>query len=121
MQVRDILYVEDLVNAFVLAQDNINRLSGQAFNIGGGVGNTVSLLSLLSLMGETYGEMPSVRFEDWRQGDQRYFVSDTRKFQNATGWNAATDVTDGIERLAGWLRETRGFSHAASHRQEALV
>ncbi len=121
MQVRDILYVEDLVNAFVLAQDNINRLSGQAFNIGGGPASTVSLLSLLSLIGETYGEMPSVRFEDWRPGDQRYYVSDTRKFQNATGWNAATDVTDGIERLARWLRESRGLSHAVSHRQEALV
>ena len=121
MQVRDILYVEDLVNAFVLAQDNINRLSGQAFNIGGGAGNTVSLLSLLSLIGETYGEMPSVRFEDWRPGDQRYYVSDTRKFQSASGWQAATDVTDGIERLACWLRETRGFSPLADRRQEALV
>ncbi len=121
MQVRDILYVEDLVNAFMLAQDNIGRLSGQAFNIGGGQGNTVSLLSLLSLIGETYGDTPFVRFEDWRPGDQRYYVSDTRKFRDATGWDAATNVADGIERLAGWLRETRGISHAASHRQEALV
>lgn len=121
MQVRDILYVEDLVNAFVLAQDNINRLSSQAFNIGGGPENTVSLLSLLRLIERAYGEAPPVRFEDWRPGDQRYYVSDTRKFKDATGWNAATDVTDGIERLAGWLREIRGFSTAISHRQEALV
>jgi len=121
MQVRDILYVEDLVNAFVLAQDNIRRLSGQAFNIGGGADNTVSLLSLLSLIGETYGETPSVRFEDWRPGDQRYYVSDTRKFRDATGWNAATNAAHGIDKLACWLRETRGISHAMGHRQEALV
>ncbi len=121
MQVRDILYVEDLVNAFVLAQDNINRLSGQAFNIGGGAGSTVSLLNLLALIGETYGEAPAVRFEQWRPGDQRYYVSDTRKFQEAAGWSAQTDVASGIERLACWLRETRGISDAAERRQEALV
>ncbi len=121
MQVRDILYVEDLVNAFVLAQNAVERLSGQAFNIGGGADNTVSLLNLLSLIGETNGEAPSVRFEDWRPGDQRYYVSDTRKFGAATGWAPATDVAHGIERLACWLRETRGLSHAADRRQEALV
>ena len=120
MQVRDILYVEDLVNAFTLAQDNIGRLAGQAFNIGGGAGSTVSLLNLLALIGEAYGENPSVRFEDWRPGDQRYYVSDTRKFQSATGWSAKTDVAGGIERLACWLRETRDISDAAGRRQEAL-
>ncbi len=121
MQVRDILYVEDLVNAFVQAQDNINRLSGQAFNIGGGPKNTVSLLNLLRLIEQAYGEAPPVRFEEWRPGDQRYYVSDTRKFREATGWSAATNVSDGIEHLACWLRETRGLTQSTARRQEALV
>ena len=121
MQVRDILYAEDLVEAFLLAQDNISRLSGQAFNIGGGAGNTVSLLSLLALIGDTYGDSPAVRFEEWRPGDQRYYVSATRRFQKATGWSAQTDVASGIERLACWLRETRGTARAADRREEALV
>ena len=51
MQVRDMLFVEDLVDAFLLAQANIHTLSGQAFNIGGGLGNTISLLELLELIG----------------------------------------------------------------------
>ncbi len=121
MQVRDILYVDDLVNAFVLAQDGMGMLSGQAFNIGGGAGNTVSLLNLLALIGETYGESPAVRFEEWRPGDQRYYVSDTRTFQSATGWSAKIGVAGGIERLACWLRETRAMSLTADRRQEALV
>ena len=111
MQVRDILFVEDLVNAFLLAQAHMEALSGQAFNIGGGADNTISLLNLLDLIGETYGsESRTSRFDDWRPGDQRYYVSDTRKFQDATGWAAKTDVMRGIERLAHWLCEARGLS-----------
>src|SRR5881227_673504 len=55
-QVRDILFVEDLVDAFLLAHQNIDALAGQAFNIGGGAGNTVSLLELLALITELQGQ-----------------------------------------------------------------
>jgi CDP-paratose 2-epimerase len=75
-QVRDILFVEDLVNAFVLAQKNIDRLSGQAFNMGGGAGNTVSLLELLQLIESVSGRKPDAAFHDWRPSDQKYYVSD---------------------------------------------
>lgn len=121
MQVRDILFVEDLVNAFLLAQANIGQISGQAFNIGGGPDNTISLRNLLQMIGATYGRTPDARFDDWRPGDQRYYVSDTRKFQDATGWAVGTDVPQGIERLAAWLCETRGLTHRMAARQEALV
>ena len=121
MQVRDILFVEDLVNAFLLAQSHVDRLSGQAFNIGGGADNTVSLLNLIDLIGETYGTQPEVRFDEWRPGDQRYYVSDARKFEDATGWSARTDAPRGIEKLAAWLCETRGLSRPSHARQEALV
>lgn len=107
MQVRDVLFVEDLVNAFLLAQANIRSLSGQAFNIGGGAGNIISLLDLIDMIGELYGRKPEVRFDEWRPGDQRYYVSDTRKFQDATGWAAKTDAARGVDRLAAWLCETR--------------
>ena len=120
-QVRDILFVEDLVNAFVLAQEDMEALSGEAFNIGGGASNTVSLLDLLGLIGEAYGRAPEVRFADWRPGDQRYYVSDTRKFQAATGWAAQTDVVRGIKRLAHWLCEARGLSGPLVVREEAYA
>ena len=55
-------------------------IRGQAFNIGGGPANTISLLELLALIGDLHGRRPDVRFGGWRSGDQRYYVSDTARF-----------------------------------------
>jgi CDP-paratose 2-epimerase len=106
-QVRDVLFVEDLVDAFLLAHQNIDRLSGQVFNMGGGPRNTTSLLELLDIIEELHGSRPEVRFEDWRPADQQYYVSDTRKFSAATNWRAQVPIHEGIQRLSDWLRETR--------------
>ena len=106
-QVRDILAVDDLVDAFVLAQAHMDSESGQAFNIGGGPGNTVSLLELLDIIGELLGHKPGVEFDAWRTGDQRYYVSDTGKFQRATGWKPRITVQEGLERLHRWLVDSR--------------
>jgi CDP-paratose 2-epimerase len=102
-QVRDILCVEDLVDAFLLAQERMPEGRGQAFNIGGGPENTVSLLELLELMGEMLGRKPEVEFDDWRPGDQRYYVSNTSKFQQTTGWKPRVGVQAGLELLNRWL------------------
>jgi CDP-paratose 2-epimerase len=104
-QVRDVLFVEDLVEAFLLAQANVHRLWGEAFNIGGGPERTVSLLELLERIEALCGGLPPMHFEDWRPGDQRYYVSDTRKFQAATGWRPRVDVEEGVLRLREWLLE----------------
>jgi CDP-paratose 2-epimerase len=104
-QVRDILFIEDLVDAFLLAQENIDTISGEAFNIGGGVKNTVSLLELIDLMGDLIGKKPTVSFDDWRPGDQKYYVSDFKKFTNATGWSPKAGTRDGVTRLHEWLLE----------------
>ncbi|HJR16269.1 MAG TPA: NAD-dependent epimerase/dehydratase family protein [Gemmatimonadales bacterium] len=106
-QVRDILCVDDLVDAFLLAQEHMASDSGQAFNIGGGPGNTVSLLELIDLIGELLGQKPEIAFDVWRPGDQRYYVSDTAKFQRTTGWKPRVSVQDGLERLTRWLTESR--------------
>jgi CDP-paratose 2-epimerase len=103
MQVRDILFVDDLVDAFLRAQSNIDRLSGQAFNMGGGPQRTVSLLELLDRIEKLRGRKTPLRFEDWRPGDQRYYVSDTSKFEAATGWRARVSVDEGVARLWQWL------------------
>jgi CDP-paratose 2-epimerase len=110
MQVRDVLFVEDLVDAFLLAQANIHTLSGQAFNIGGGLGNTLSLRELLDTIAAISGEPPQVRMRDWRVGDQRYYVSDTRKFKAATGWAPKVCIREGVEKLYRWLLESRGLA-----------
>ena len=104
-QVRDILFVEDLVDAFLLAQTHMPREAGEAFNIGGGPGNTVSLLEVMDLIGELTGRTPDVEVDEWRPADQRYYVSDTQKFTAATGWRARTGVREGLGALVAWLRD----------------
>ncbi|HET7599147.1 MAG TPA: SDR family NAD(P)-dependent oxidoreductase [Gemmatimonadales bacterium] len=106
-QVRDVLFVDDLVDAFLLARQQMHRLAGRAYNMGGGPQNTISLLELIELIGELRGVTPAVRFEPWRTADQRYYVSDTRRFEDATGWRARVDVHEGLERLHRWLLDER--------------
>jgi CDP-paratose 2-epimerase len=105
LQVRDVLFVNDLVNAFCLARRHIAEISGQPFNIGGGPGNLLSLLQLTSLIGELEGRACCVDFSDWRQGDQRYYVSCTKKFESATGWEPKVNVQDGVATLFRWLKQ----------------
>lgn len=104
-QVRDVLFVDDLVDAMLLAVRQIDQTRGQAFNIGGGPDNTVSLLELMDLITQIHGQRPEIRFDEWRTGDQKYYVSDIRKFRRATGWSPAVDVREGVERLYRWLHD----------------
>lgn len=107
-QVRDILFADDLVEALLLARDGLMQagapLSGEAFNIGGGPTSTVSLLELLDLITALDGRRTQICFENWRQGDQRYYVSDTYRFRQATGWQPRIGLGSGIETLYHWLR-----------------
>jgi CDP-paratose 2-epimerase len=107
MQVRDVLFVEDLVNAFLLAWDNIGTLSGNAYNVGGGIDRTVSLLELVDLIATLNGVRPRVYFDISRTGDQRYYVSDISKLGAATGWRPRVSVRDGVRRLNEWLIDAR--------------
>lgn len=104
MQVRDILFVDDLVEALLVAHQHIDRLSGQAFNIGGGPANSISLLELLELISTLTGRMPDYQLQDWRLGDQKYYVSDTRRFGELTGWTPKTSIQDGVHQLHHWLK-----------------
>lgn len=106
-QVRDVLFVDDLVNAFLLAEQNGGKLAGRAFNIGGGPGNAISLLDLLDRIEALQGRRPATTFDGWRTGDQRYYVSDTRAFEQATGWRAKVRAPEGIARLHEWLQAHR--------------
>jgi CDP-paratose 2-epimerase len=105
-QVRDVLFVEDLVEAMMRAHDQMERIGGRAFNIGGGHASTVSLLELIDMIGALLGSRPAYRVEPWRMADQRYYVSDTTGFRAATGWMPRVSLSDGLERLAAWLMES---------------
>ncbi|MDQ3535788.1 MAG: GDP-mannose 4,6-dehydratase [Bacteroidota bacterium] len=111
LQVRDILFVEDLVNAFDIAYKNIDRLSGHAFNIGGGVENSISLQELIKDIEEIHGEEIMLEFGDWRPGDQKYYVSDIRKFHEMTGWYPKITAKEGVHKLYNWLKETQPINN----------
>jgi CDP-paratose 2-epimerase len=102
-QVRDLLYIDDLVDALLLAHERVDALGGRAFNLGGGPANTLSLVELVERIAATTGRAPVVRHDRWRTGDQRWYVSDTRRFAEATGWRARVGVDVGLARLAEWL------------------
>ncbi|MYL99635.1 NAD-dependent epimerase/dehydratase family protein [Novosphingobium sp. FGD1] len=108
-QVRDILEVGDAVDAYLAAWKRISEVSGRAFNLGGGPANAVSLRILLDYVGTLVGRGLDVRHDDWRAGDQRYFVADTRAATEALGLSAALPWREGVQRLARWLAAERGL------------
>ncbi len=92
-QVRDVLFVDDAAEAYIRAAARMGQVAGQAFNLGGGPANAVTLLDVLNAIAQTNGARPEVRFDTWRPGDQRYFVADTRRAQAALGLPAFLGLT----------------------------
>ena len=113
-QVRDVLFVDDAVDAYVGAWSRIGAISGQAFNLGGGPANAVTLLQVLHRIGELTGRTPDLRFADWRPGDQRYFVADTTRITQSLGLAAPVHWRDGLARLADWIATERRAPELAS-------
>jgi len=104
-QVRDTLYVTDLIDAF----DRFLRsdIKHAVFNMGGGPENTLSLLELLDLLQVMTGVRPEVSFEEWRLADQRVYISDIRKAQEILHWKPKVRPQEGIKRVISWVRENR--------------
>jgi CDP-paratose 2-epimerase len=107
------LYVDDLFEAFLRAVDRIDSVSGEVFNLGGGPQNTISLLELLHWLAARAPAPVATRFSDWRPGDQRVYVSDTRKARAQLGWEPRVSVTAGLEALWGWVNEHRALFPSA--------
>jgi CDP-paratose 2-epimerase len=106
-QVRDILHVDDLVRAFLLARERVDDTAGRAFNVGGGPDNTISLLELVELIEELRGARPLVGFAQERVGDQRWYVSDTTRLAKTIGWSPQVGVGEGVDDLHRWLAAER--------------
>ena len=113
-QVRDVLFVDDAIDAYVAAWRRIDDVSGQAFNLGGGPANAVTLLEVLSEIGDITGRVPDLRFGDWRPGDQRYFVADMGRARQALDLGTATGWRDGLRRLARWVEDEAASLVAAA-------
>jgi CDP-paratose 2-epimerase len=101
-QVRDVLHVDDLVAAMLLARDRADGVVGRAFNIGGGPARSVSLLEVLAMLRDLQGGPFPVEHGPVRAGEQ-YYVADTTAFNRATGWSPDIGVREGVGRLWRWL------------------
>jgi len=107
-QVRDVLYIDDLMDAYDLAIKNIDQVAGEVFNIGGGPENTLSIWSEFGPMLERLeGRKIPVDYSDWRPGDQKIYVSDIRKAKEQLNWSPKTNVVSGIEAIHKWVTENQ--------------
>lgn len=106
-QVRDILHIADAVAAYRAVLSSIDKVRGQAFNLGGGPGNAISIHLAIREIERLTGRPQRLEHHDWRSGDQLYFVADTRALQAAVGWTPSVAWRDGIRNLHDWLVEQR--------------
>jgi len=88
-----------------LAIINRDVVNGKIFNVGGGSGNTLSLLELISLLEKFFDKRINHSFHEWRKGDQPVYISNINKIQGELGWVPTTNISEGIERLSKWVDE----------------
>jgi CDP-paratose 2-epimerase len=107
-QVRDVLYVNDIIALYLLAAEKIGSIQGQVFNIGGGMSNSLSILELFDILQEkikcrlNYIKIPP------RESDQKVFVADISKIEKHTGWKPQYDKYDGISKMLEWIASQHG-------------
>jgi CDP-paratose 2-epimerase len=107
-QVRDLLFVDDLLDVYDLALDQMDCVAGQIYNVGGGSANQLSVWrEFKPILEQLIGHPIKVENADWRPGDQRIYVSDIRKANTELGWSPKVDVHTGIHRLYQWVVENQ--------------
>jgi len=106
-QVRDVLYVKDLIRAYDLFINS--NLKQAVFNIGGGPENTLSLLELLDLLEGLTGKRAKISYENWRPSDQKIYVSDISKVKEKLRWNPRVGPKEGVNKLVEWVKENKGL------------
>ena len=103
-QVRDVLWIDDLLDLYQLAVDNIEQASGQVYNVGGGPQNTLAVWSELGpMLQRLMGREVPVSWDGWRPGDQRIFVADITKAETELGWRPKVGREEGVRRLYDWV------------------
>jgi CDP-paratose 2-epimerase len=108
-QVRDVLYVTDLVDAFDRFIHKENPLKNKVFNMGGGIHNTMSLLELIEMLENETGTKPKINFDEWRPSDQKVYISDISTAERILGWQAKISPMEGVRRLIKWTQENKNI------------
>lgn len=106
-QVRDVLHAEDMKRLYAVVVSNIDKAKGQAFNIGGGIANSLSLLELFTLLEEFSGVRLNYTRLPVRESDQRVFVADIAKAQELLGWKPEVSSREGVAKMFEWVGQTR--------------
>jgi CDP-paratose 2-epimerase len=107
-QVRDVLHVSDLLNAYDASIEGIKRAKGQVYNVGGGPRNMLAVWAEFGpILERLLGRNIEVARADWRPGDQRVFYADYRKAKRDLDWEPKIDLEEGIEMLIEWVKENR--------------
>ena len=107
-QVRDVLYVDDLLDAYDAAVERIGVVKGRVYNVGGGPNHTMSIWAeFRPMLEQLIGQSIPVSYDDWRPGDQRIFVSDVRKAEGELSWRPQVGVEEGLRRLYDWVAANR--------------
>ena len=104
-QVRDVLHSSDVVNLYFKASENIEQAMGQAFNIGGGIENSLSLLELFALLEENLKIKMIYKQLPFRESDQLVFVANNLKSNRTINWNPATPINEGVSRMTKWMTQ----------------
>jgi CDP-paratose 2-epimerase len=120
-QVRDALFVDDAVNAWIEALDNVDSIRGRIFNLGGGISNAISLRELLAIIAELRGKQPEVRYAAWRPGDQPWYISDIRAVSRALDWEPRIPIRQGVRLVERWADSHLSARSAASELLEARL
>ena len=115
-QTRDVLFIEDLVEAYRLAYQHRDKAAGQVYNIGGGAANQLSLLELIRIIEGVRGRKLAFSFAEQRPGDQRVFVADVRKAAADFGWRPTHDCRSGVAKLIRWVDENLEIFDGGSRR-----
>jgi CDP-paratose 2-epimerase len=108
-QIRDALWIGDLIDVYERTMERIDAVSGEVFNIGGGPANTLSLRELVAKLERAFDRRLAPLYAGWRPGDQRVFVADIRKAERRLGWRPRVATDEGVDRLIAWVKENRGL------------
>ena len=106
-QVRDVLYVTDLLRAYDLVFQNPDKARGKAYNIGGGANFSLSILELFEFLEKLSHNKFVSSFGSWRPGDQKIYISDTTKLKKELNWQPEISPLKGVEKLYNWISENK--------------
>ncbi|HJR79761.1 MAG TPA: GDP-mannose 4,6-dehydratase [Anaerolineales bacterium] len=109
-QVRDVLHVNDLLDAYDAAIEKIDIATGQIYNVGGGPRNVLAVWTEFGpILERLLGRMVDVAHADWRPGDQRVFYADFSKARRELGWEPRIDLEEGLEMLFDWVKANQNL------------